>query len=68
MVSECVWDVCDALARVSPLSELQNLQNSQKIKSLGANPLLCLSWAVGDKLLVLEIFHENFENFGIFCL
>ena len=61
--------MCATRSRAFPRSpSLKNLQNSPKIKNLRANPLLCLSWAIGDKLLILEIFHDFFENFGVFCL
>ena len=66
MVSGCVWGVRGALARVSALSELENLQNMTEIKCLGANPLLCLSWAIGEKVLILVFFHDFFENFEFF--
>ena len=43
MVSGCVRDVCDALARVSVLSELQKPPKFTENARLAANPLLCLS-------------------------
>ena len=69
MVSGCVRDVCDALARVSALAELQKPPKFTEIGEPGSKSLtMCLSWAVGDKLLILEIFHDFFEILNIFCL
>ena len=49
IVSGCVRDVCDALARVSALFLIRftNLANPPENERLAANPLLCLSWLVG---------------------
>ena len=58
-----VGEVCDALSRVCALSGGGNPKNSRKIKNLRADSLLCLSWKMVGKRLILDIFHVFSGNF-----
>ena len=55
---------CRAFARSLVV---KNLKNSRKIKNLRADSLLCLSWVMVDRRLILEIFHDFCEIFAVFC-
>ena len=58
---------CATRFRACPRSlGLKNIQNSQKINNLRADSLLCLSWVMFDKRLILKIFHDFCVFFVVF--
>ena len=67
MFSGSVGDMCDALSHVCTLAGDENLKNPRKVKILRADSLLCLSWVMVDRRLILEIFHDFCEIFEVFC-